>query len=184
MAWRRLADTPGAIGEARKKRSSFLDVAASWWYLRLRMFEFRHQLGVIAHPRDIGWGSWYVDQFIPEMRARGIPWIYPSEAEDLKVAALKVDGQTSSSDSEVDGDDDISSLGGLKGSASTWRRGRQRALVQHSREKLDDCSQVFRLISREKHSAYKECHKCQTKRLAIEDAVKRRLGQRIILRLE
>ena len=57
-----------------------------------------------------------------------------------------------------------------EGSLATWYRGRTLALSQLGEDKLG-AGHRFVLKSRQKHSAYKECYDCQTKRLAIAKAI-------------
>ena len=58
------------------------------------------------------------------------------------------------------------------GSMSTFYHGKRAALRQLAEEKLGKGSAPFKFKSRAKHSMYKECHECQTKRLAVQRAIK------------
>ena len=58
------------------------------------------------------------------------------------------------------------------GSMSTFYHGKKAALRLLALEKLGNGSAPFKFKSRAKHSMYKECHECQTKRLAIQRAIK------------
>ena len=58
------------------------------------------------------------------------------------------------------------------GSLSTFYHGKRNALKFLAEEKLGKGATPFKFKSRAKHSAYKECHDCQTKRLAVARAIK------------
>ena len=58
-----------------------------------------------------------------------------------------------------------------EGSISTFYAGKRSALQQLAIEKLGLQAKPFKFKSRKKHSAYKECTECQTKRLAIRAAI-------------
>ena len=143
---------------ARNMHADLTHSATQWWYTRLQYYEMRTKEGLIVHPRGVLWKSVYDDEFVPFMQLCGHDW--------------------KKSDAKKD-DDGV-------GSEATWYSGRAAALVQLAKEKLDADSQTttFVLKSRAKHSAYKECHQCQTGRLAIQQAIKDRQPPHIIRGLQ
>lgn len=54
-----------------------------------------------------------------------------------------------------------------EGSNATWRDGRKQALQAYADETYGDGGKPFRLVSRADHSAFKECSRCKTLRLAV-----------------
>ena len=156
-----------AIDNARKVMAgNFTTAAATWWRTRLNYYEFITKKGTIMHPRGIIWRNVYEKEFVPEMRSLGHPWKLPA-------AASATEGRDQCSESH-DRDDACS------GSMSTWYDGKKAALVRLAQDYLGADSAPFKFVSRAKHSAYKECHLCQTGRLAIDEAIRLRFGPDVI----
>jgi hypothetical protein len=127
---------------------------AAWWMTRLGYYEAITARGLILYPRDTEWAAVYADEFVPEMRLLGHHW---------KLPKARAGGDEPGEADAGDG----------KGSMGSWYAGRAEALQELAEEKLGPNSEPFKFKSRAKHSAYKECHDCQTKRLAIRDAIRR-----------
>ena len=139
---------------SRLAAADLTEAATSWWYDRLQCYEFRTKRGVIAHPRAIHWGNAYRLEFYPFMLICGHPWRNPDQ------------------DTADGGGNPESSRAMGKGSRATWYKGRNRALQRLGDERLG--GQPFRFISRQKHSAYKECAECQRLRLDVDEGIKSR----------
>ena len=138
--------TQRAVASAERSLQGPLKAAATaWWMTRLGYYEMITKRGWILHPRGMVWDAVYDDEFVAEMRLLGHPWRLRSEAK---------------------ADDNY-------GSQGTWYLGRAEALQRLAHKKLGAGAKAFKFVSRAKHSAYKECHECQTKRLAKAAAIAR-----------
>ena len=133
-----------AASAERSLRGPLKAAATAWWMTRLGYYEMITTRGLILHPRGMVWDAVYDDEFVAEMRLLGHAWRLRSEA--------KGDGY---------------------GSQGTWYLGRAEALQRLAHQKLGAGTKAFKFVSRAKHSAYKECHDCQTKRLAKAAAIAR-----------
>ena len=107
----------------------------------------------------------YTEEFVPEMRLLGYNWKLPPQGSP----------DADQQDDELDEDDD-----GSEGSMPSWYRGRKEALRLLAIQKYGPNAAPFQFKSRAKHSAYKECADCQTLRLAITEAIRRRESPDII----
>jgi hypothetical protein len=131
---------------ARRSLLGSLETAArGWWQLRLQYYEIRVSSRMIAYPADLCMADMYDNEFVPEMQLYGLEWKpYASAAnrdecgqchEDEGDRAAKLDGK-------------------VRGSRSTWYRGRDRALQDLAHEMIDSEAKPFMFKSRKKHSAY------------------------------
>ena len=144
IAW---SDSSAKMYEASRRRiaGNLTLSAMTWWTTRLNYYELITKQGIIVHPRNVIWKDAYDNEFIPEMQLIGQYW-RPSHVNAADAAESK-------------------------GTITTWYDGKHRALRQLGRDRLPE-GQPFQLKSRAKHSAYKECADCQTKRLAVERAIR------------
>ena len=145
MEWRD-STARSAANATRALGGTLRAAAAAWWTTRLGYYEMITARGIILHPRSVEWKTVYAEEFVPEMWLLGHPWKDPyADNDDLAY-----------------------------GSITTWYQGRTEALEVLAYQKLGPGSAPFKFKSREKHSAYKECTDCQTLRLAVSEAIKRR----------
>ena len=151
--------TAQTVAAERRIRGNLSCAAHGWWYHRLQFYEILPKLGVILHPRALNWSNVYADEFIPYVRSCGLAWKEPP-----------MNGTA----------DQLQADEGTSGSTATWYRGRAAALQQLADEKLPP-GDKFNFKSRQKHSAYKECHTCQVKRAAVARAIALRLPPAIIM---
>ena len=115
--------------------------------MRLSFYEVQTKHGLILYPRSIKWTDVYRDEFIPFARQGGIEW--KDTAPERTISEEVEHGE---------------------GSIATWYRGRKRALEDLALFYLEP-GKHFRFKSRQKHSAYKECHECQSLRLTIARSI-------------
>ena len=145
MEWKD-STAKSAANATRALGGTLKAAATAWWTTRLGYYEMITARGIILHPRSMEWKTVYAKEFVPEMQLLGHPWKDPhAETDDL-----------------------------AHGSIATWYQGRTEALQVLATQKLGPGSQPFKFKSRQKHSAYKECTDCQTLRLAVSEAIKRR----------
>lgn len=145
---------------ALTKRSELADLsnaAAAWWHIRLGYYEMLVEHGKIMHPR-LCWVSVYEDEFIPEMAKIGLTWKPPAHKLRQAKSNLQI-GEMDQGDEDVEGDIDVADAEGkdlnvVKGSISSWYRGRSIALQKWAHEQLGPHASAFKLVSRAKHSAY------------------------------
>ena len=145
MEWKD-STAKSAANATRALEGTLKAAATAWWTTRLGYYEMITARGIILHPRSVEWKTVYAREFVPEMQLLGHLWKDPhAETDDLAY-----------------------------GSIATWYQGRTEALQALAIQKLGPGSVPFKFKSREKHSAYKECTDCQTLRLAVSEAIKRR----------
>ena len=145
MEWKD-STAKSAANATRALEGTLKAAATAWWTTRLGFYEMITARGIILHPRSVEWKTVYAQEFVPEMQLLGHLWKDPhAETDDLAY-----------------------------GSIATWYQGRTEALQALAIQKLGPGSVPFKFKSREKHSAYKECTDCQTLRLAVSEAIKRR----------
>ena len=153
----------GLLKQAKAERDSangsLQQAAAEWWYIQLGYYEMVVEKGIIVHPRDVNFSNMYDDHFVPEMKALGIEWKLPEQGSTSAHAEQELD----CSDREG-------------GSRSSWYEGRRIALQTRAVDQYGAGHAAFKFLSRAKHSAYKECPDCQRLRLAVAEAIAKRMS--------
>ena len=139
----------------------------AWWETRLGYYEMIVDFGKIQHPRELNFSTMYADEFVPEMRLLGYDWKVPNvqyeECDDV--------------DGEGAGVEDVS-----KGSRATWYKGRNRALQTLAERHIGAGAKPFAFKSAANHSAYKECSKCQSNRLSVQEAIQQKMSRDVIMK--
>ena len=164
--WR--ASLSKAESLAHRAEKGCLTVAATaWWETRLGYYEMIVDFGKIQHPRELNFSTMYADEFVPEMRLLGYDWKVPNvqceECDDV--------------DGEGAGVEDVS-----KGSRATWYKGRNRALQTLAERHIGAGAKPFAFKSAANHSAYKECSKCQSNRLSVQEAIQQKMSRDVIMK--
>ena len=183
--WRSKSSKEEAIAK-RSLKTTLKEAATAWWSIRLGYYEAVVESGFITHPREICFVDMYNDEFVPEMRLLGHNW---KRAPQPKLAAAEVEGPEMAEEGQLvdslcmdvspvssEDEDDAS------GSRSTWYLGRNTALASLARQQIGEDAPPFKFKARANHSAYKECARCQTCRLSVQEGVQMKLSHNEIQR--
>jgi hypothetical protein len=148
--------------EAQDQTSMFV-AAVAWWISIFSCFDNTTKRGWLIY--DVrNWRTTYEDEFIPTMKSLGFSWRSTSKMLEGNGAVQDdLEGDVSATESGMNDD---------YGSKSSWYRARNVALKRFAEKTYTEGADPFKLASRKKHSAYKECTECQTNRIGKADAIR------------
>ena len=150
-------------GREKEDEASMFLSAVAWWMSIFHCFDNTTKRGHLIY--DVrNWSTTYEDEFIPTMKTLGFSWRSQSRALDEN-GTLQHDLEGDHSSSEFEQPDEY-------GSKSTWYRARNIGLQRFADKTYGLGGARFKLFSRAKHSAYKECTECQANRIGKADAIR------------